>query len=597
MRATLLSVLLAGAFSTAPAQDIGVLNQNFRMHHDQWSWGDQQDVAYSQAVYDFTLGMPVATYRLGALALSGSLVYSRAAYGHDSDSAVGIQQYGAQVSLFPYRPFRLKFDFQRSQTPDLLGSGTSRGDTMGVSFGWRGRTLQDMNVSYRRGDTSGAGVHQTWTQWSLTGRQQIQKTYATLEVNRDTIAQGAQDAQGQGSAPAWVNTRLYARTDTPLTSQDWLRTYIAVGDAGGTRQASIGADLSLARSSWNSITTVSLRRSTFETSSQNMAQVAQSLAWTKDRWSVFGSLAGVSASASGLNSSRSSSAVLGGSYALSPTWRVASDASLTSTSGVAATGPSADFRGSLVLHAGIYRDGDLPAVLKQVLFGLSDLVFQHRVREDYPPGYFPSELAQQMVMRRVRQSGGIGFTADVWHLKPRDANGSLDWAKVTGDLRVNHHIHFLAIGDWRIDKGYQTTGQRQDERRLYINGAYGFGASSLNAFMGSSRSESRTTGPLGSLDPFFPGGLPELGNTTYYGTGFNSRLGRAFYGVSWTRNSGYLQGSSSIFSGYASMNFRRVSVRVRYEQGQRWDGIINKQISFDLSRAFDSVAVWGTGPE
>ena len=199
-----------------------------------------------------------------------------------------------------------------------------------------------------------------------------------------------------------------------------------------------------------------------------------------------------------------------------------------------------------------------------------------------------------MVMRRVRQSGG--FTADLWHMQPRGGNGRLDWAKVTGNLRVNDHIRFLAMGDWRIDDGFQATGQRQDERRLHLNGAYGFGASSLNAFIGSSRSERRATGPSGSIDSFFPGGLPGAGTSTYYGTGFNSRLGRVFYGASWTRTTGLREGTSTLLSSYASMDFRRITMRVRVAQGRRWDGIVNngimtKQISFDLLRSFDRVAL------
>jgi hypothetical protein len=589
----LIFAMLAGAFSLASAQDVSVLNQNFRMHHDQWNFGGEQDVAYSQAVYDFTLGMPVATYRLGAVALSGALIYTRVGVGNESDSALGLNQYGAQVSLFPYQPFRLRFDFQRSKSPDLLGSGTSTGETMGVAFGWHGRTIQDLNVSYRRGDTASAGARQTWTQWSLTERQQINKTFASLEVNRDTIDQG-------GGGRPWVNTYLYARTDTPISNQDWLRTNIAMGDSSGVQQASLGADLSLARLAWNSLTTVSLRRATFDNQKQNMAQVAQSLTWTKNRWSMFGSLATVSASGDNFSSSRSTSGVLGGSVAVSPTWRFAADASLSLNSAGREQSSATDnpgSRGALVLHAGAYRDGDLPAVLKQVLFGLSDLAFQRRVRDEYPAGYFPSELAQQMVMRRIRQSGGIGFTADFWHMQPRGAEGRLDWAKVTGELRVNHHLRFLAMGDWRIDNGFQTPGERRDERLLHLTGAYGFGVSSVNAFMGSSRSDRRVNASFGSVTPSFFGGIPETGTSTYFGLGLNSRLGRVIYGASWTRNVSWREGPSSLLSSYASMNFRRVSMRVRYEQGRRGDGMMNKQISFDLSRAFDSLALWGMGPE
>jgi hypothetical protein len=590
MHSRILCGLLAGAFTTLGAQEIGVLNQAFQLRHDGWNWTGLPSQSYTTAVYDFTLGMPVASYRLGALALNGSIDYSRATSGPDSDSTFGLHRYGASVNLFPYRPFRLRLDFQHTSFPLLLGTGTARSNAFSAAFLFRGRTVQDLAIGFRRGTATGPSEDQSWTQWSLRARQRFHRTDTTLELVRDAFT--------YGPGLSYSNAYLTARADTPVQAHGRLHTLVGASSSSGLHRVSAGMDLSLGGRPWTSLTSVSVQRARFGGESQSLVQAAESFARSGSRWSAFGSLSAASMDSSARDASRSVALTVGATAALSPTWRFACDASRSSSSHRLAGEPGPDRQGALSLHAGLYRDGDLPGVLKQVLFGLSDVAFQWRIREQYPPGYFPSELAQQMVARRVRQNGGFGFTADYSRIRPVNGEGRVDFAKVTGDLRVNHHLHFMAIGDWRDDRGHLAPGVWTKDRLLNLTGAYSIGRTSFNAFLGSSHHERRPAVPGAPAEPTGTalGSWLDQGTTTYYGIGIGSRVGRIPLSTSWSRTQHAIEGPSTAFHAHASLAFRMVAMSVSYTRGTRWDGLRNSHISFSLGRSFESIALWGNGP-
>ena len=78
------------------------------------------------------------------------------------------------------------------------------------------------------------------------------------------------------------------------------------------------------------------------------------------------------------------------------------------------------------MNLGIARGGDVPELIRHSLFFLSDWSFNRRVREEYPPDFVPSELAQELFQRRMRQMGSFGFTADLWRISDNAGQGKVD---------------------------------------------------------------------------------------------------------------------------------------------------------------------------
>ncbi|HEX9082253.1 MAG TPA: hypothetical protein VF768_08235, partial [Holophagaceae bacterium] len=118
----LLLLLLSWASVLAPlrAQEGIYFGQRLLLHYNQWQ-GNQGSAEDTRGTYDFNLGLPVLTYRLGALALTGDVNYEHAHAEGQSRTTLGLDRYGARVTLFPYRPFHLSLDFNRTQSPAVAG--------------------------------------------------------------------------------------------------------------------------------------------------------------------------------------------------------------------------------------------------------------------------------------------------------------------------------------------------------------------------------------------------------------------------------------------------------------------------------------------
>ena len=591
-------LLVAGAPVMLCAQGAAILNQAFQLHYNRWQIGQGAVVSATQATYDFSLGLPVLSYRLGALALSGSMDYNRASNGAWSDSAVGLDRYGVRFNLFPYRPFHISMDYSHSQSPGLAGMDRVTGEVYGLGLIYRGRTIQDLQMNFRHGSNAQADAREDWSLYTLAANQDFGRTRFTLRASRQVFGSAADALQ-------WRSSSLFAGTETPLGKAWRFRTALQTDDAAGSRSLGMDLDLTGTPSRWTSISSLSMDRNQGAGWEGASTLLSQSLTLNSERFTSFGSLALSSIQNSALaEGSQRGTMLIGGAYSLGQGWRVSADVGqtfgATALSGASSQNGQRGVPGSrnmTTVHTGISQGGDVPGIIKRTLFFLSDWNFYRQVTDDYPPGYVPSELAGEMARRRFRQSGQFSVAGDVWHITPNGGQGQMDWGRLTSQFAVNAGLSLVAIGDWKRDEGIALPGIRMESQALTLNGAYRLGVSVLNASIGSSRNRSVLapgTSPPGM--PIDPAQLTPASASRAYAAGFSSQITRMLpYGIQWTRYDDGLQLPVEAVSTYVVLNFRQISLRVNWETARRSDGFHSERITVDLLRWFDTMALWGFG--
>ena len=588
MKPGLLSLLLAGAASLASAQGVASLNQSFQLRYNAWQNDREAAFSYTQASYDFSAGLPVLSYRLGAFAANGSLDYNRMASGGASDSNLGLNRYGFRVNLFPYRPFHLNLDYARSQSPGLFGLERMKGDVFGIGLNYRGRKVKDLQLSYRRGVSSQGGEKEIWSISRLAGSHRFSTTDTTFDASH-------QEFGVAGGGVAFKSDTLELSTRTPVSKQWEIRTSATAADIAGRRSADASANLTGRFGAWTSQSSLGLRTSGTGEAGAKSESVSESLLRSAGRFSAFGAVALSAVQIPSLGtSSKRETFLLGGSYNLSKAWRVSGDVGLSSGGGQLAG--TASTQNTESFHVAVSEGGEVPELLRHTLYFMSDLDFERRVRDDYPPGYVPTELATQMIQRRIRQSGGLSFSGDFWHIQAKGGGGHLDWAKFTGSLKVGPNLRLLGIGDWRRDASLALAGVRQDDKNLSLNGSYSLGLSSLSASVGYAKNQqhTETTGTVNRTE------LPQGANATsastlFYSAGFSSRAWMIPYNVVWTRYDAGQGVPTTAISTNASLHFRKISLRLGYEIAQRPGEFRSRRITVDLLRLFDTISFWGIG--
>ena len=597
MKPLLLTLLVAGVHGILGAQEPVTLNQRFQLHYSRWQSDQNAAATTTRASYDFNLGLPVLTYRLGAIAFNGSMDYDRLSTGTESNGALGLNQYGVRATLFPYRPFHLTFDYSHAQSPGLAGLERVTGNVYGMGLNYRGRTVQDFEVSVRRGVTSQAASAEDWSLWKLVARQKIRGTQVSITATH-------QDFGSSEGILRWRSSNLYAATDTTLSRTWYLRTNLQADEGAGARSLSTDLSLTGTPGHWTSISSLSMSQNQGDTWGSRSAMLSESLALNGERFSAFSSAALSSIQIQGgPGGTNMGTALVGGAYSFGQGWRVSADVSQSfGGSGQGAgtaqgrSGGAASPQNLTTVHGGISQGGDLPGVIQRTLFFLSDRSFQRRVADGYPPGYVPAELATEMAQRRIRQSGNFTFAGDLWHLQAGNDEGRADWARLTGQVRLNAGLTFLVIGDWRKDEGISVPGTRTDSKAFTVNGSYRFGVSSVIANAGYSKNEQSAL--PGNDTPVLTAALDPSGAGSanrFLSLGFNSRFWLIPYGVQWARYEDGWQPATRSFSGYCMLNFRQIKLRISYESVRRGNGSRYNRVTVDLLRLFDTIALWGFG--
>lgn len=578
----LLTLMLVGAATAAQAEDYPLLlSQRFQLHFNQWQSSQMPAVSTTQAVYEVDASIPVVTYRLGALALNGAVEYNRLAYGSESDSQTSLSRYGTRISLFPYRPFRLYLDYQHSQTPDLLGSGSVKGDTWGAGMTYRSQILQDIRLSYRHGESKLEDQREGWSLWKLEANQHVGNTQLMLQSTR-------QEFESLGASQGW---RLFVTTldSESHIGQEWiLRTRSQAQDTVSSQWFDFGATIyGPISGAWHSLTTASSGATTAGSYRTSTTFASESLVYAGGRWHAYSSGAYSQATTDAIGQgSRVNSATLGSTYALTQDWRVHANLGV---SGLKQTFASQDSsRTTTTMNLGIARGGDVPELIRHSLFFLSDWGFNRRVREEYPPDFVPSELAQEMFKRRMRQTGSFGFTADLWRITDNASQGRVDWARVTGQVQTRGAFTLYLAGDHKNDRGMSQPGVDTQNTDLMVNGSYRLGVSSITASMGYSDSHQRLT-PAAAAYGYAWMGNSQDGLSRHYSLGMTSRLGKVPFGAMIQRYDASLAPATTTMSTWADLNFRQVSFRMRFETTRMDNGFHSNRIVVDLLRWFDTI--------
>ncbi len=573
------------------AQEPVLFAQNFELRFQQWQVS-QASSSTTQATYDFTFGLPVFTYRLGAMALTGALVYDKATV-HDetfqtrpvdvADSKFGLNSAGVRFNLFPFQPFKVRLDYLRTKTPGLLGAEPIRGDILGVGVAYRGRYLKDVDLSFRKSTLRQDQAKESWSTLNFNGNQRFGATEVTVLAQR-------QDFEATAYIPAWRNTHAVMRTETVLSPTWRLRTTESVENFMGSRWMDGDATLQGFSGDWTSLSSIGFRGTRAGDYHSNSASGGQSLSLKRGRWLFTGTAAFSRLDDSLGRDAQNGSLVAGVNATLGAGWSMVSSVAATSMKGslLPSTGPT----GATSVQFGIVRGGDLPDLVRHSLFLVSDWTFDRYRNDAYPPGYLPAELADQLVQRRLRQRGRLGFSMDVGRTSERGGNGTQDWARVSGDLTAGSNFRMMVLGDLRRDDGFSMPGVRTTNRAFTGNANYSLSRLSLTATLGLTRNEQEGGA---SLDPQSTPGAHQgngQGSTRFEAAGLNLRLWKMPVGVLFTRLDPGIGPRSQAVSTHVDLDYRLISFRVTFDEGRQSDGLRTRRVMVTLRRFFDTVALW-----
>jgi hypothetical protein len=578
--------ILVGAAMTAAAQDAVLLNQGLSLQYTRWQVNQETANALTRIDYGFNGTMPLVDYSLGTLAFAGALDYVKASNANGSQSALGLDAYGVRVTLFPYRPFHLSLDYNHSQSLNMGGQAPLRNDVYGVALNYRGQTVQDLDIELRRGQSAQGNQSEGWSTATVNATQTFGDTRAVLMVNHQEFA---------ATGMTFTNDFLYGNTFSRLSSIWTLSTGLSVTKIPGGYVMDTQAGLAGQFGRWLSSTALAFNRADAAGTRSTGEAAAQSFIRTEGRFACFGAVAmGSQSGVAGEASTSNGTLGLGASYNVSANWRVSLDVSASQVKGgdVSSDTPSSQHGNLRSYHVGISEGGDLPGLAQRAIFFLAERSFNRHIQEDYAPGYLPSELVLEIQQHRRMQQGSLGFTGDYYHTAV-DAGGTMDWVRLSGDLKLAEGLHLFTMGDLRRDDGLSMDGVRREDRNLSVNVSERFGGSTLSGAVGFSHADQSLLTGQGAANP--PGAVEGSGAARFLSFSFASSVLHMPYGVLWTRYAASNTPSTTAISTHLDWSYGKVAFQISYSVFRREDGLRSSQISMNLLRAFDTIALYGFG--
>ena len=562
------------------AQEVVTLSQSLSMGLNASQARAEDSFSRSstlQTDYRFDVGMPIVAYRLGALNLGGNLDWVRQNNDGQSDSALALSTIGLAGSLFPYQPYHVSFDYTHLTNPDLFSSGKANSDTWGLGLAYHGPIVQSLRMAYRQGTTSGT-TRGGFSSFGLADDQHRGNTDLRfqgdwLEANNDGLL--------------WRNTALVASASTTLSKDWYFLNNLHAQSSQGSSQTQFTSNLIGRTGGWTAMTSLNSGYDAFPGQSSRTLGLGQSLAHTWGRLSGFTTLGFATASTAGEAPAPPPAAhlSLGAVYKLTQAWSVLGDVSGGWTGQREALGPATGQAGQpRTLHAGLNWGGELVDQMQQALFYWTNLRFQRRLEEDYPPGYLSPEVTQIVLRRRREQSGTMTFATDIY--RSDNDLGHQTWYRVRGGLNLGTGLMVQTMGDLRKDEGFSDSTTQRKEQNLTLYGIQRLGRDSLSFNYGYSQSSQTAQGGADG---------PPSSTTTTYAVGYNTFLANVPLSTYLTRSIDATGLVTNNFIAFTSAMYGRVQFRITYQHGWRSNGSRGDQISLNLARAFETIALWGQG--
>lgn len=582
-----LGLMLTLVPSCLGAQEAVTLDQSFSMNFGAARASADGASSHSsdlQADYHFNVGMPVFVYRLGALNLGGGVGWVRENIDGQSDSALTLNTLSVSGALFPYRPFHLSFDFQRTASPLLFGVGTNHADTWGVGLSYHGPLVQSLRMAFRHAATSGFA----------------QARFSSLDV-ADDQRRGNTDlhfqwgvVQADNEGVSWRFTNLAANATTNLTRDWYFQNSIHSQHSEGRSQTQFASNLVGRTAGWLLMTSMDAAYNTFADQTGRTLGLAQSLARTWGRLSLFTSMGLTTASVSGAQQAPPDEThlTLGTIYKLNHGWSVSTDASGAWSKRPDAQGVSVAALGQTrTLHAGLSWGGTVPDQLRHILFFWTNLRFERRLSEDYPPGYLPPEVTHTLMRRRQEQDGSLSFASDLY--RSDNGVGHQNWYRVRGGLNLGTGLMVETVGELRRDRGFSDATLFSEERSLTLFGSQRLGKGSITFSYGHFNSTQDSPGR--AVDPAAEPTRPVLAASTSYAVGGSTFFGPLPVGSMLSRSIDPRGLVTNSLSTYTASSYGKLQFRVTFQHGWRSDRTSGDQITLNVSRAFDTIALGGQG--
>ncbi len=554
--------------------------------------GQSSSVAMSRADYQVNVGMPVMAYRLGTLVVGAGLGYLRQDGALGAGGDLGLNTMQVQTSLFPYQPYHLNFSFSRSDSPSLFGEGRQRAESFGASLIYQGRYLRNFRMAYQRGTLSLGGRGGSYASLMATEHQVRGRTELSLAADaHETAMTGGQ---------TWRSVGLNLNTRTPFDGNWTLTNLVQANRVLGFSQMGVSSSMGGSLGPWTSMTQLSGSYLAWDANNTRSGGLSQSLGRSWDRASLFSSLGWFGGSTSGQAMALPStlSLALGGSYRLTKAWSVMLDVSRAKQSGLPSAQVSLGLGGMKSVHGGFAWGASVPDILRRSLFYWSNLRFQQRIAEDYPPEYLPPELQKLQMQRRMDQEGSAQFSVDAYRVT-QDGPGRQSWYRMLGGLSFQSGLSFQTMGDLRLDDGLSRPGYQLRDRQLTFYSAYPLGPVSLRVSLGYSRNEQvQQAEPSGVNGGVTVPGIPLIAadhSSLHYSAAAQGRL----YGAPTTvmvlrMKDGTGLRTTTLIANMATA-FGRMTASVTLQQGWRSDGVQNRQVVLNLTRSFDTIGLLGLG--
>lgn len=568
---------------TLRAQELVTLSQSLILNLDaaQQHDGDASTrSSYSQTDYRFDLGMPLVAYRLGSLNLGGGLSWARQNSDGRSASALWLNTLGLSGSVFPYKPYHISFDYQRTTSPDLFGGGSYRSDTWGLGYVHVGPFFQSLHMAYRHGTVEGGGTRGSFSSIEMGTDQRHGRTH--LHIKGDRLEYNLGNV-------TWRTTSLFAMASTVL-GKDWaLQNNLSSQFEQNSRRIQVFSTLSGRSGGWLSTTSLSSSDSQQPSLALRTLGLNQSLAHSWGRLSGFTSagFAVISTSGDGASPPPSAHLTLGVIYKLNPAWSVSGDASGAWVLRQDGTG-GAESQGR-TLHAGLAWGGDLPEQLAHNLYYWTNLRFQRRLQEDYPPGYLPPDMTSLVLKRRLEQSGSLNFSSDIY--RNDNDRGHETWYRARGGVSLRTGLMIQVMGDLRVGRrtlGHEGTSLQSDAQNVSMLAIQQMGRGSVSFSFGH-YSNSQTAGSLQNAGPL----TSTSGSSTSYALGANGLLAGMPVGGNLNRSIDATGFTTNLLSTYTQAGYGKLQFRILYQHGWRSNGSRGDQIGLTLLRTFDTIPLWG----